>query len=389
MPLKFLVVTVFLTSISLGCSQYPVSGYIDMADSDKYPMIYMIDPLIFSALASSFEGKVIDSARIDQNGKFIFKKMPIVDKSKMYLLTIQKPDEKYPNRLENDQPEWSNYIPFIYRTSEHINIRSSADKLLNDAVIIGDIKENDIILQLIKTRFELYINILSQQKELNETNLIDHEKALNNYQHKLMESVKDISDVYINALALRWISSSGDYERVPELVSQACMKLKQSSPGDPWTAQICKISASLPLIPGNHFPDFPMPMIKGDTVKLYTILGEKLTLIDLWASWCAPCRHENKHTLVPLWDEFHQKGFQIIGYALDSSEKGWRNAIEKDGADRWLHASHLQGDVSPLFEQLRITTIPANYLINEDGIIVAKNLHGEEMYQRVREYFKE
>ena len=91
---------------------------------------------------------------------------------------------------------------------------------------------------------------------------------------------------------------------------------------------------------------------------------------------------------MPLWDQFHDQGFQIIGYALDSSEKGWENAITKDGADRWLHASHLQGDVSPLFEKLKMTTIPANYLVDQNGMILAKNLHGEEMTQWVADYLK-
>jgi thiol-disulfide isomerase/thioredoxin len=130
-----------------------------------------------------------------------------------------------------------------------------------------------------------------------------------------------------------------------------------------------------------------MPMMNGDTVMLHTLFGKKLTMIDLWASWCAPCRHENRNTLVPLWDKYHNNGFQIVGYALDASEKGWKNAIEKDGAIRWPHASHLKGDESPLFELLKISTIPANYLVDEKGIIVAKNIHGDELQKWVKEYF--
>ncbi|MBK8347058.1 MAG: hypothetical protein IPL08_05325 [Saprospiraceae bacterium] len=78
----------------------------------------------------------------------------------------------------------------------------------------------------------------------------------------------------------------------------------------------------------------------------------------------------------------------MIGYALDSSENGWKNAIKTDGADRWQHASHLNGDDSPLFRQLKISTIPANYLIGPDGTILAKNLHGDDMYQWVKTYLK-
>src|SRR5690606_6099691 len=98
---------------------------------------------------------------------------------------------------------------------------------------------------------------------------------------------------------------------------------------------------------------------------------------------------ENKETLVPLWDTFHDKGLQIIGYALDSSHKGWENAIIKDGANRWIHASHLEGDVSPFLDKLKITTIPANYVIDKNGVILAKNLHGDELYQWVAEYLNQ
>ncbi|MBK8079880.1 MAG: TlpA family protein disulfide reductase [Saprospiraceae bacterium] len=117
-------------------------------------------------------------------------------------------------------------------------------------------------------------------------------------------------------------------------------------------------------------------------------MATKLTLVDLWASWCAPCRKENKQVLVPLWDQFHKKGFEIIGYALDSSEKGWKAAILNDGADRWKHFSHLKGDESPVFETIHMTMIPANFLLDSRGVIVAKNLHGESLKKFVEDYFR-
>ncbi|MCB9298479.1 MAG: hypothetical protein H6559_36010 [Lewinellaceae bacterium] len=80
-----------------------------------------------------------------------------------------------------------------------------------------------------------------------------------------------------------------------------------------------------------------------------------------------PCRRENQDVLAPLWDKYHEKGFQVIGYALDGSERTWKGAIEKDGAHRWLHASHLRGDDAPVMEALRLQTIPANFLLDAKG----------------------
>lgn len=378
-----LVVTLFS-----ACSRYPVSGHIDMVNSQKKPVIYLIDPVNFGSLLSSFEGKVIDSTTIDQKGNFQFTKMPASSKKKLYLITIQKHGEKYPTKLENDVPDSSNYIPFVFQAQENIKINSVANQLTKNASIESKTTDNQSIIKLIQNRSLLYGEYKAKSKIASEDQLLEAEKAKLEFQKSLIESVQNDKSVFVTALALRWISPNGDYERLPELVKSACLNLTKNAPDHLWTQQICAKSASLSLTPGDQFPDFPMPMKNLDTISLHSLLADKLTLIDLWASWCAPCRQENRNILVPLWDKYHQNGFQIIGYALDSSDKGWNNAISKDGADRWLHASHLQGDVSPLFDLLKISTIPANYLVNKEGIVLAKNLHGAELTAWVDNYMK-
>lgn len=371
-----------------ACSRYPVSGHIDMVNSQKKPVIYLIDPVNFGSLLSSFEGKVIDSTTIDQKGNFQFTKMPASSEKKLYVITIQKHGEKYPTKLENDVPDSSNYIPFVFQAQENIKINSVANQLTKNASIESKIIDNQSIIKLIQNRSLLYGEYKAKSKIASEDQLLEAEKAKLEFQKSLMESVLNDKSVFVTALALRWISPNGDYERLPELVKSACLNLTKNAPDHLWTQQICAKSASLSLTPGDQFPDFPMPMKNLDTISLHSLLADKLTLIDLWASWCAPCRQENRNILVPLWDKYHQNGFQIIGYALDSSDKGWNNAISKDGADRWLHASHLQGDVSPLFDLLKISTIPANYLVNKEGIVLAKNLHGVELTAWVDNYMK-
>lgn len=371
-----------------ACSRYPVSGHIDMVNSQKKPVIYLINPINFGSLLSSFEGKVIDSTTIDQKGNFQFTKMPASSEKKLYLITIQKHGEKYPTKLENDVPDSSNYIPFVFQAQENIKINSVANQLTKNASIESKIIDNQSIINLIQNRSLLYDEYKAKSKIASEDQLLEAEKAKLEFQKSLMESVQNDKSIFVSALALRWISPNGDYERLPELVKSACLNLTKNAPDHLWTQQICAKSASLSLTPGDQFPDFPMPMKNLDTISLHSLLADKLTLIDLWASWCAPCRQENRNILVPLWDKYHQNGFQIIGYALDSSDKGWNNAISKDGADRWLHASHLQGDVSPLFDLLKISTIPANYLVNKEGIVLAKNLHGVELTAWVDNYMK-
>ena len=98
---------------------------------------------------------------------------------------------------------------------------------------------------------------------------------------------------------------------------------------------------------------------------------------------------ENRKVLLPLWEKYNADGFQIIAYGLESSRKAWDNAIKKDGANLWLHASHLQGDQNPLMDALRLKTIPANFLLDPEGRVLAKNLHGEELMAFVADYMQD
>lgn len=378
-----------MLTLSYGCSQPAIKGHIDLDGQKIHPVIYLIDPVNFGALVSSFEGKVIDSALVDNRGDFQFDKINTSgQQTKMYVLVTQQRQETYPNKLVNDNPKSGNYIPFIYEAGKPIEIQSNSTHFLANASIIGGNPSNSEIVSLIQNRIQFYEQYLSNFTETDEENLVAYEKAVYDYQNALVQSVTSSNNIFLHALALRWASIEGDYERIPELVKQECTTMQKLEASHLWTAQVCQKLTTLPLTKGDTIPDFLMPMVSGDTIRLAALYGTKLTLIDLWASWCAPCRMENRTTLVPLWDKYHKQGLQIIGYALDSSHKGWENAIIKDGADRWKHASHLQGDVSPFLDKLKVTTIPANYIIDPHGVILAKNLHGEALEAWVEAFYK-
>ncbi|MFZ4474677.1 MAG: TlpA family protein disulfide reductase [Saprospiraceae bacterium] len=104
-------------------------------------------------------------------------------------------------------------------------------------------------------------------------------------------------------------------------------------------------------------------------------------------AWCAPCRRENRAVLNPIWTKYKNSELQIIGYSIDSSPNAWKAAIDKDGAS-WPHASHLSGDATPFMTALRITTIPANFILNAQGKVIAKNLHGEALRIFIEDYLK-
>ncbi len=105
----------------------------------------------------------------------------------------------------------------------------------------------------------------------------------------------------------------------------------------------------------------------------------------MWASWCAPCRIENREVLVPLWNDYHNQGLQIIAYALEIDESSWRTAAENDGANRWLQCSDLQGDYgTPFLKSVRVRTIPANFILDDKGVVIAKNIYGEALKELVK-----
>lgn len=127
---------------------------------------------------------------------------------------------------------------------------------------------------------------------------------------------------------------------------------------------------------GATAPDFSQADADGNQVKLSDFRG-KWVLLDFWASWCGPCRAENPN-VVATFNEFKDKNFTVVGVSLDSSRDKWLEAIEADGL-AWTQLSDVKGWQNAVAEQYSIHSIPANFLLNPEGVIVARNLRGEDL----------
>ena len=134
------------------------------------------------------------------------------------------------------------------------------------------------------------------------------------------------------------------------------------------------------VVIGNPAPNFSAPSPDGKTISLKESLG-KVTIIDFWASWCGPCRVENPN-VVALYNEFHPQGLNIIGVSLDKDATKWKDAIAKDGLV-WSHVSNLKFWEDPIAKQYNVQSIPATFILDEKGNIVAKDLRGEELRAKV------
>lgn len=142
-----------------------------------------------------------------------------------------------------------------------------------------------------------------------------------------------------------------------------------------------EIASNLPNV-GNKAPDFSGPTPEGEELALADALG-KYTIIDFWASWCKPCRVENPN-VVKLYNKYHDKGLNIISVSLDKPDNkdAWTDAIKQDQMD-WHHVSNLEFWNEPIAQLYGVTAIPATYLLDENGVIIDKNLRGAALQNKL------
>ncbi|PKP22821.1 MAG: hypothetical protein CVU05_02255 [Bacteroidetes bacterium HGW-Bacteroidetes-21] len=133
-------------------------------------------------------------------------------------------------------------------------------------------------------------------------------------------------------------------------------------------------------------PDFKVMSPEGKMISLSSFRG-KYVLLDFWASWCGPCRKENPN-LVNAYRIFKKKNFTIFQVSLDNNKPDWIAAIDKDKLGEWSHGSDLKYWESEPGKLYNVGSIPSNFLINPDGVIIAQDLRGEDLQNKLKEVLK-
>lgn len=233
---------------------------------------------------------------------------------------------------------------------------------------------NELRSQAIKARQE------SNQAELNALKIknIELVNVLNNYSHKFIEEHPN-SDLSLLLLENQLIGQNQNVERIKENMMTLKDVINKNSSnklkGQKIEAFIQLKEAQSNLDIGKVAPNFTAPKANGELLSLNDIKG-KATIIDFWASWCKPCRVENPN-VVRVYEKYHDKGLEIISVSLDRNgqKDRWLKAVKDDNMN-WHHVSNLQFWNEPVAKLYNISAIPATFILDEKGIIVAKKLRG-------------
>lgn len=189
-------------------------------------------------------------------------------------------------------------------------------------------------------------------------------------------------DSYVSLLLLNQYGEEFGSENYATKYNNLALTIKQTKLGKEIAQELKNLEATSI---GQKAPDFTAKSPEGADVSLYQNLG-KVTIIDFWASWCGPCRIENPN-VVKLYNQYRDKGLQIIGVSLDKDADKWKKAIADDQLS-WIHLSHLKMWDDPIAKQYNIRAIPATLILDQNGVIVAKNLRGEELESKIAELLK-
>ena len=220
------------------------------------------------------------------------------------------------------------------------------------------------------------------------------EKAMGELQQKYMQYVKKYNDQIATlmvekspSLAVINLLQSNvlDKDQYYDTYVQVAARLKKSWPEYSRTQEFVSYVDKMKLTAvGQPAPEIALPNPEGKIVPLSSMKG-KYVLVDFWAKWCGPCRQENPN-VVRAYQKYKDKGFTVYGVSLDRSKADWLQAIQQDNLT-WTHVSDLKYWQSEAAKTYNITGIPFSLLLDPNGVIIAKNLRGAALHDKLEEIF--
>lgn len=210
---------------------------------------------------------------------------------------------------------------------------------------------------------------------------LEYQKRLKEINDLVKEKVRQMGNSLTAVLVTQELDPNEDFPFMDEMAQ----KFEKALPNSSFTRQLVdRVNALRKLAIGQVAPDITMEDPDGKMISLSSLRGNYV-MIDFWAAWCRPCRAENPN-VVALYKKYNSKGFEVFGVSLDRKKEDWVKAIEKDGL-LWTQVSDLQYFNSAAAQLYNIQAIPATYLLDKDGKIIAKNLRGVALRKKLEELF--
>ncbi|MGI9549732.1 MAG: thioredoxin-like domain-containing protein [Aurantibacter sp.] len=290
----------------------------------------------------------------------------------------------------------SGYTAIVLENGE-IQITGQKDSL--SSAKAGGTLQNDFFTDYLEKSRDISRKAISIQRDMQEANINKDSVTLNSLQDEMAELQEEANDFelkYIkenpNSLIAAFLidrvlaQRQMNIEEVTQLYDGLTPEIKKTKVAkgifQNLEAMRAKEERSKSTEVGAKAPGFSAPTPSGEQLALNDVMG-KVTLVDFWAAWCKPCRAENPN-VVNVYKKYHDKGLNIVGVSLDRRAEDWKKAIADDGLT-WNHVSHVQYFNDPIAKLYNVDAIPAAFLLDENGIIVAKNLRGPALEQKVAE----
>ena len=189
----------------------------------------------------------------------------------------------------------------------------------------------------------------------------------------------DVAPYFIEMNMLRMMS----LEQISSFYDRFTNRVKQTEKGREIGERIALLKK---LAPGSFAPEFELTTSDGKKIALKDLRGH-IVLLDFWASWCGPCMDEMSNVKA-LYEKYHDRGLEIVGISMDNNKAKWERAIERAGLV-WHHVSSLKGmNRCPVAKLYQVVAIPKLYIVDKDGKIIAKDLRGEDLREKMDELFQ-
>jgi len=362
--------------------------------------IYLLAITDYTNVFASTNKYNIDTAIVDKKGDFEFQLNKIPCTECLYRIDV-RPKESNGAMIFNGISK-ENFALFELKENQTIKISGKANQLTKSFTIEGEQKNwsYEDIRKLREPIYEIADRLYNQftNSEFLKGKDIDSLKAAgikkiieitekNN--EELLELMKESSNIYDKTIGSKLYDYDMKMDNDIIIYEMMSNQLKETYSSHQYLKQLNEnIYETKHVMPkGSIAPSLNLPDDKGKQRNLYEI-GKNLILIDFWASWCAPCRHENRVTVKPLYEKYKEKGFIVYSVSMDDKKEKWIKAIERDEMN-WINVSDLLGSHSPVYKTYKIDGLPTTYLIDKEGFtIIAKNIRGDELRKFVAEYYK-